>query len=157
MSCTIGVPLWPSKLQAQTTAETQGVPWGHKHRLHVTALYVPQRTAWNWGDERVRQDITPRRGIQTNELGLYDKALVFTSVSHTSFYFWPTVELVSQLPFVCLFESAWLAVICIGIYFQTREKHRGGVCTEILWLLSSDCSKRMYFLSPNYSAFYHIL
>lgn len=61
--------------------------------------------------------------------------------------------------FFFFFYSKWLAlaVTYIGISFQTQEKHRGGVCTEILQLLSSNCSKRMYFSPLNYNAFYHIL
>lgn len=40
--------------------------------------------------------LRPDMAYGKNELGLYDKGLVFTN-SHTSCYFWPTVDLVSQL------------------------------------------------------------
>lgn len=38
LSCSIHVPLWPSKLQPQTIAETGHVPQDPEHRLRVSVL-----------------------------------------------------------------------------------------------------------------------
>lgn len=132
-----------------------------KHRLCMTVLYVPQHRTWKWGDECGGQDIMPRHGTRPKGMGLYDKGLVFTNISHTSFSFWPAVELVPWLPFCCLFfvslRSNSLTMIYAGISYQIQEKHREGVCTEILLVtFTGDCSKGMYFSCLNHNAFYHI-
>lgn len=72
-------------------------------------------------------------------------------------------QLVSQtLPFLVFsfrFSTIKMACSCIyiGNYFQTHDRHRESVCTEILCLSSSDHCRRMYFLSLNCNVFYHVL